>query len=1038
MTTKNKISTIDKMPKNKSDAEKLKQLNEQMAKLKAEADKLNNKINKKAPKKEPKKDKYKVMFNGVNYSGNSKMKLAKEMNVSLNVLNRLLQGDEKLYVYDDDKKKIVVVNDTRKEFKPLLKRQFKTKEEMQITKTQNTKNKKIDISFNYPKQQQNAKHLRIYYKYTITFSTGNIFNSDDVERYGGVNDIDIIEQYIHEKMKKEWENVPHDELETEIIKIETYRSPVKKYNKMKLRDVKALCLFNENIEHVKSDNNCVKDYLLSIHKKGTIKQINKMDNDGVTPDDILQYCNNNKIPCRLYNYENKFICGNDIKSCKHFKGVYAMCYNNHIYPFKNKHLLNMTKKQNINKKVVVLKDNIAVKVKLMKTIINEELPYNISMSHDNFNSFECEECIYTCNQEYTECKKLCDMLGIKDIHHTTNYKNVHKLIIPLYTFHEGKHINASSCMPNSDQFTCSGFLYSVPSADVNRIIECMDKNKCYGSILKNLDYLISIDYKKCNFEDKKFILIDEYFYIVNVDNYESTILIPENNMYTGKHLKFCDKEGVKYDIKEQISTTKHFNYFRQMIIDIYKFCPKGFKYIINPLIGSMQQKQLKEKLKFKHKLCTYEEAECSEGVKMNLNNDYCIMTTDEQIMQQNKCFMPIAYQVVEGSYRLMYEKMKSLNLNTSDIVQIKTDSIAFYKNDVNIKYDSPDDIDGWKKEEFKKCNSHDPFFKDEMSFKRCMAYDEQITRLITGYAGNGKSYDIKNHLLPNLNTFCLVTPSHACLTPYKKDDEKFKASVYEKKGSVFKVVQTYLFSHEVPDCENLIVDEVGMFDYGMWNFIIKCVTLNKNIYCYGDFRQSLPVGCDKQMNTPLLMSVIFNEQKTLKGNHRNDFTEEFYDEIITGNNKNSKKNVYKYSTDWKEADYIICYRNKTVDEYNKLKMDFLNIKFGDIGCRIMCRQTEKNKNKLVTFSKNKEIYNKHRFIIEKYDGEDIILKSSCGALYKITKDELNIFFIPAYALTLYNIQGEGVRSYHYAKEDDFFLNNRNAYTCISRLQTKNF
>ena len=130
----------------------------------------------------------------------------------------------------------------------------------------------------------------------------------------------------------------------------------------------------------------------------------------------------------------------------------------------------MTKKQNINKKVVVLKDNIAVKVKLMKTIMNEEMPYNISMSHENFNSFECEECIYTCNQEYTECKKLCDMLGIKDIHHNTNYTNVHKLIIPLYTFHEGKHINASSCMPNSDQFTCSGFLYSVPSVDVNKII----------------------------------------------------------------------------------------------------------------------------------------------------------------------------------------------------------------------------------------------------------------------------------------------------------------------------------------------------------------------------------------------------------------------------------------------------------------------------------------------------------------------------------------------------------------------------------------
>ena len=47
------------------------------------------------------------------------------------------------------------------------------------------------------------------------------------------------------------------------------------------------------------------------------------------------------------------------------------------------------------------------------------------------------------------------------------------------------------------------------------------------------------------------------------------------------------------------------------------------------------------------------------------------------------------------------------------------------------------------------------------------------------------------------------------------------------------------------------------------------------------------------------------------------------------------------------------------------------------------------------------------------------------------------FFLPAYARTLYNVQGDSIRSFYVVPEDmHWFLNPRMAYTLISRLKTK--
>ena len=53
---------------------------------------------------------------------------------------------------------------------------------------------------------------------------------------------------------------------------------------------------------------------------------------------------------------------------------------------------------------------------------------------------------------------------------------------------------------------------------------------------------------------------------------------------------------------------------------------------------------------------------------------------------------------------------------------------------------------------------------------------------------------------------------------------------------------------------------------------------------------------------------------------------------------------------------------------------------------------------------------------------------------KILKKDIINNFDFAYCRTLYSIQGETLNSFHYIKEDYKYLNNRLAYTLISRLK----
>ena len=107
-------------------------------------------------------------------------------------------------------------------------------------------------------------------------------------------------------------------------------------------------------------------------------------------------------------------------------------------------------------------------------------------------------------------------------------------------------------------------------------------------------------------------------------------------------------------------------------------------------------------------------------------------------------------------------------------------------------------------------------------------------------------------------------------------------------------------------------------------------------------------------------------------------------------------------------------------------LEHLNKDHGDENTKIVCKTNDLY---------NKNIYNNFYYtVIEK--NEDTLIITDDNENFTITIDEFNKYFEAGYCRTLYNIQGESIKSFFYAPEDYKFLDNVRTYTLISRLKTK--
>jgi len=524
----------------------------------------------------------------------------------------------------------------------------------------------------------------------------------------------------------------------------------------------------------------------------------------------------------------------------------------------------------------------------------------------------------------------------------------------------------------------------------------------------------------------------KYLYIAK-PKYSSQ-LMPETGFYTGYDLIYCKDEGLAFELLEEYSCDTVDNTYSPLINDYFdrtkNVKDKEFqKLFFNKIIGNFQNGcgNIRYTTMIS-KICNSDEALHSTGIMEKYNDEYTFCYEDSKIYEIYTRKI-IAIQIINMARRIMYEKMKELKLNDSNIIQINVDEIIYVDNGVEITDIDESDYTAWKipkKLSYKNCEfnytGENKFINDTPSFKPHKNY------LYEGYAGCGKTHKLINDIIPKLlkkiddndseRSLLVLSPSHSSLEDYRK--AKLNCDV----------IQKFSLTHTIPKEDIIIIDEIGLCNKDANDVIFKCFLDGKQIISFGDFKQLLPVNEISHFNNKEYIQYIYNCFFTIKSNHRNMFTIDYYESLI--NEKiELMDEMKKYRTEYYEdAECIICKTNKKCDLWNKKIMKEKNISREDIGFKTICKT-----NKL----RDKGIFNNFIFTVTDRDDDTVTLDNN----YVITLKEFEKcddkgkkIFRPAYARTAYNIQGKSLKSFYVPNSELINFNDgRSAYTIISRLKT---
>ena len=840
--------------------------------------------------------------------------------------------------------------------------------------------------------------------------------------------------------------------------------------KMKLKSVMSVSnivnLYNEIIPIKNNKINCVISYLTQKYKKIAVqkyfnKHVPTYEADGIDTEEIKKFCERYDIKLLVFD-----IAGNVIQRYKpekkggdHASLIY-IAYNSHIYPVLNKVLNKVMYKKNEMKEERLTAQKLQLHFKSL--ISNDIIPANITISdkaktnkdksgdtteHIYISSFVHDNTLYFSNDDYDICLKILKLFNIDDeMTPYTNRFNIISIIEKLYNIK-----NTSSFFPQLSQNSGLRFDYVTNDKELLKRqseYKSIDKNKAYAYALYMLDFIQMIDIRKTEpLSDIDINKIDKLCLYIATPHV-SSILMPDSGYYDGAYLIYCQNEGLKFDIVTGWECDTQSNPFKNMIKDYYEktaiLCNDDdddddddndndddnetkatinhktsnktiIKLIINIWLGQFDNgcDQIKISKKVE-KIADIAEALHSNGAIIDYNDKYKIIYNDKQTFNIYTR-KPIKYQLLNMARKVIYEKFKELKLTDKDIICIKTDSITFLADKIKTPIENiGDDFTKWKIDKY-----DDQYDKD-------MTYDgERIdineytqkynTTLIEGYAGCGKTHGIINKVITQLKRpYIILSPSHSSIEEYRQN--KINCDV----------IQKYIYNNEIPSEDIIIIDEVGLCDTKAHNVIYKMMLANKTVLCCGDFKQLDPVA-DRACNTDIYLNYAFTQRHYNYNNYRNNFSIQYYDNLINGS-IDLKAEIIKYNSKRSESEYIICVTNSQCEKYNSIKMKQLKITKYDKGCLMMCK-----KNKL----RKLDIYNNFIFEVVECDDIYIYLKDKTKT-YKVTRKQYEAYFIPAYARTLYNIQGKSIKSYHVPPEcvGYFAEEGRRAYTLISRLKQK--
>ena len=849
--------------------------------------------------------------------------------------------------------------------------------------------------------------------YSVKYSFTFVISNDDprtergtITQFRGTNtDLEI---EIHDEIEERYGHTQYHLISVDITSVQDITTQeIMRYdiNNMRMRDYKPLDvvnLFDNTIRLTETTENCVREVLrkkypdISKQKKDPIGKLGTAD--GVSTEDLITFCSKYKI--RMVGFD---VYGNVIgkhipetKSHKHASLVY-LAFNDHIYPVKGKelhfkHLKPQKLQQHSHEELQVFFSDLIH--------VHRRHPSEVKINPDDqtIRSFIDGDTHHFYNPHYDECELI---LKSYDLHHLIVYNISFQKTMELITeYYETEDLR--SFFPVDHIKT--PLYYQSPITEGETVT--IDKNKCYSEALSSLDFLLTVDYRQSPVETTDIdVLRSDALYVATPEC--QNVLLPKQDIYAGEHLLYAKKQGVKFKVQERILCKRKYNTFNRIILDLYNRLPEHvFKNFINRTIGVFQS-SVKKRAKETNAMVVGEQERHPDMFWFPFGDGSRFVQYESEPFVGNVYnHKPIAIQIKDRANRFIYEKMRELNVFFQHIRQINTDSITIDARAVkNIRVEGKG-LRGWKLGHYDIKQPTRNVHTSTITMKQNL---RNHNTLITGDAGNGKSYHIEHTLIPSLATdYLIVSSKHSAIVQHRKN------------GRNAQVIQKYEFNHTTPTEQHIIVEECGIMTRTHWDLLYKWHLLGKTITSYGDFNQLLPVKEHAQFSAQSWLDLFFTNQTILSVNRRNDFTAEYYKDLREGK-LDLKAELLKYSTKTpEEAEVVIAYRNEIVDKYNARMAEFHGITYEltetgtlvsvDDGVPILCKDND---------LRDKDIYNNMLFDSEEVDEGDLK------------------HFKLAYARTLYNLQGDAVKSFYVAPEDmEWFCHPRVAYTLISRLKTK--
>ncbi len=414
---------------------------------------------------------------------------------------------------------------------------------------------------------------------------------------------------------------------------------------------------------------------------------------------------------------------------------------------------------------------------------------------------------------------------------------------------------------------------------VSGVEQTWDMNKQYTSILRN--------------SPMKWLLFDMFsmpvpysgeisdaYYFIETDN---TMPCKGNGWYSRIIAEYLVENDIPHKISYEIKASKTLKpeFFAPFVDKVMDDVPDGFKFITNTFCGALNTHDKKSATV----QATVDKAVVIEKCltkgallyKFDVEDEaiFCAATIKSEVMSDTN--MPMYSQILDSAAVLLAKGIKHLEAKGCSIRSYNTDSITF-KHSETLEIDLPTcGLGGWKTEEpkpfeysVKPMARTDKFVGYEYGFvedlkeedfglvgdyeeggatMRCSIVDylKVNSCFVEAPAGYGKSWIAERVIEAVGEDKCCVlgyTNIAANNIGGSTFHKTFKISIDDYKGS-------FSIKDIMNDKDVLIVDEISQVPSKLYKLVEDCRKLGKRVLIFGDLKQILPIGEERDGLTML-------------------------------------------------------------------------------------------------------------------------------------------------------------------------------------------